>query len=631
MSLCIRRCYTARPKTIPKFRPTENGRGGAASLDISFFFCSSSSCSLAQHLDAGLSFCCVTKARQARKPTKKQIHRQRRRRRRLRYWYYCHSRTTDSDCHYSSSTTSHSRQNKAKQNVVVQAAVVAATICLKAMEYPATTTTARVSMNVMQTPPRTPTQSQKHDDYSNKNSNSGSSSDGADVGVLEHPVDALKQKQQYNQQIIALENDRSKLMVLYHAATCPYEGVPGNSKMATDRNTSGSGNQDGSPASSNNTFATSCCPTHPHCCASKRLFGHMITCVRGNMCDVPGCQHARSVWKHYRKCPHRIIAQCGLCNAVPQAYNSKTLCERFRASNSTNSARTTKNLNASISGSGGGTGGGISRSSYSSTRNHQEQRRQFTTPTFQVDRNQNVPAADDGRQQLQYHQHHQHYHQTDEEGQLYSSDMLFQGDEKIVGMLPPAYHRDSVSGNYDTPLGSSTNSNRPDSSRIVTPDSTTEDHNNKYGRESYHHNGNEKRIQTAVFRGEQFDDGGMNQQNSQRSWRIQKGRTSSIAARGEYYAIDSATVPPDEQEERASYTHQRSVSSSVTPSTGKQRGRNFLSKMNPRSSRRGVNSTKDQYSAQETDHHNSSYQEEYSSSNQQQQSRMRGPLRRFAV
>jgi len=516
------------------------------------------------------------------------------------------------------------------------------------MEYPANfaatpktppPTTTRVSMN-MQTPPRTSTRRQKYDDC-NDSSSSAVVGLGVGVGVVEHSIDARQQQQQrqYNQQMIALENDRSKLMVLYHAATCPYEGVPvpGNSKTTTDRITSGSGSQDCSRASSNNTFATACCPTQPHCCASKRLFGHMITCVRANMCDVPGCQHARSVWKHYRKCPHRTIAQCGLCNAVPQAYNSKTLCERFRTSNSSNSARTMKNLHGSIGGSGSGSGGGSdsrnSRSTFSSTRNHQQQRRQFTTPTFQIDRNQNVPAAGDGRhsQQLQYHQHQQHYHQTHEEGQLYSSDMLLQGDEKIVGMWPAEHNRGSANGDDGTPLGSTSNSNRQASSRIVTPDSTTDDRNNRYGRERNHHTGNEKQMQTAIFGGEQFDDGGKNQQNSQRSWRIQRGRTSSIAARGEYYAIDSTTAPPDEQEERARYIHQQSLSSSTTPSTGKQRGRNFLSKMNPRSSRRGVNSTKDPYAAQEADHHNSSYQEGYSSSNQHQQSRMRGPLRRFVV
>ena len=445
--------------------------------------------------------------------------------------------------------------------------------------------------------------------------------------------------------MVALENDRSKLMVLYHAATCPYEGVPGYSKTTnTDRSTGGIGSQDGSRASSDNTFSATCCPTHPHCCAAKRLFGHMITCVRANMCDVPGCQHARSVWKHYRKCPHRIIAQCGLCNAVPQAYSSKTLCERFRASNGSNGARTMKNYltgstggSGSGSGSGGGGDGRNSRGSYSQTssRNNQQQhqqRRQFTTPTFQVDRNQNVQDAGDGRQHLQYYQHQQHYHQTDEGGQLYSSDMLFQqGDEKIVGMWPAEHRSGSANGNDGTPLGSASNSNRLAGSRIVTPDSTTDDHNNSYGRDSYQRTGNEKQMQTVVFGGERLVDGGKNQHNNQRSWRIQKSRISSIASRGEYYAVDSAAAPQDEQEERARYDHEKSLPSSTAPSTGKQRGRNFLAKMNPRSSRRDANFAKDPYAAQETDQRNSSYQEEYSSSNQQHESRMRGPLRRFAV
>jgi TAZ zinc finger len=135
-----------------------------------------------------------------------------------------------------------------------------------------------------------------------------------------------KTKQQQQQQAdFQLEMDRSKLVVLHHAATCPFEGVP------TSRDTS---------VGAAGALGGCGCPTQIHCCAAKRLFGHMITCTKSGsgLCDVPGCHHARSVWKHYRKCPHPIHAQCELCNAVPHAYNPKSLCTRFRTSNSSTSS-----------------------------------------------------------------------------------------------------------------------------------------------------------------------------------------------------------------------------------------------------------------------------------------------------
>jgi hypothetical protein len=97
-----------------------------------------------------------------------------------------------------------------------------------------------------------------------------------------------------------LERNRSKLQILYHAATCPCEDLR---------------------------YGNNVCTHMVHCCAAKRLFQHIITCTQTD-CDVPGCRHSRSVWKHYRKC--RQSTSCGVCSAVPHLYTSKALCRRFR-------------------------------------------------------------------------------------------------------------------------------------------------------------------------------------------------------------------------------------------------------------------------------------------------------------
>lgn len=109
-----------------------------------------------------------------------------------------------------------------------------------------------------------------------------------------------------------ISRHRSKLRVLYHAATCPCDGV-------------------------------SDCPSGiVHCCASKRVFAHIISCTVGNDCDVPGCQHSRRVWRHYRKCRRNrercvnentdslTSTNCDICSAVPEIHDALILCNRFR-------------------------------------------------------------------------------------------------------------------------------------------------------------------------------------------------------------------------------------------------------------------------------------------------------------
>lgn len=109
---------------------------------------------------------------------------------------------------------------------------------------------------------------------------------------------------------------RSKLQILYHAATCPCEQL------------------------------SYCSGGVLHCSASKRLFAHIITCTEGNDCLVPGCQHSRTVWRHYRNCrrdrnkhldgnsesSHNRI--CDICSAVPLPHNGLILCDRFRTASS---------------------------------------------------------------------------------------------------------------------------------------------------------------------------------------------------------------------------------------------------------------------------------------------------------
>lgn len=109
-----------------------------------------------------------------------------------------------------------------------------------------------------------------------------------------------------------ISRHRSKLRVLYHAATCPCEKL-------------------------------SFCPAGVvHCCASKRVFAHITTCTSGNDCDVPGCQHSKRVWNHYLQCRRNIERSmhrdarsstnktCDICSAVPVCHDKLILCNRFR-------------------------------------------------------------------------------------------------------------------------------------------------------------------------------------------------------------------------------------------------------------------------------------------------------------
>mmetsp|Transcript_3624 Transcript_3624/g.7919 ORF Transcript_3624/g.7919 Transcript_3624/m.7919 type:complete len:259 (-) Transcript_3624:75-851(-) len=108
---------------------------------------------------------------------------------------------------------------------------------------------------------------------------------------------------------------RSKLRILYHAATCSCDEL-------------------------------SDCPAGVvHCCASKRVFAHISTCTAGHECDVPGCQHSRIIWGHYRICRKNrkgsILPDgnalghyhCGICSAVPLHHDAITFCSRFRTTN----------------------------------------------------------------------------------------------------------------------------------------------------------------------------------------------------------------------------------------------------------------------------------------------------------
>lgn len=109
---------------------------------------------------------------------------------------------------------------------------------------------------------------------------------------------------------------RSKLRVLYHAVTCPSDEL------------------------------SFCSAGVVHCCASKRLFAHIITCTAGNDCDVPGCQHSRRVLRHDRKCGRNgesyLVANtdsssnrnCDICSAVPIIHDASTICKRFRTATS---------------------------------------------------------------------------------------------------------------------------------------------------------------------------------------------------------------------------------------------------------------------------------------------------------
>ena len=110
--------------------------------------------------------------------------------------------------------------------------------------------------------------------------------------------------QEHSQQQFHEENcyDRSKLKILYHAATCPSESLE--------------------------------CPSGVvHCCPSKRLFAHIIACNATTECGVPGCTHSRKLWKHYRNCSRNSEKNhhaCQICSVVPVPYDPKNFCRRFR-------------------------------------------------------------------------------------------------------------------------------------------------------------------------------------------------------------------------------------------------------------------------------------------------------------
>ena len=114
-----------------------------------------------------------------------------------------------------------------------------------------------------------------------------------------------------------ISRHRSKLRVLYHAATCPCN-------------------------------KSSRCPSGVvHCCASKRLFEHIVTCTFGDDCDVPGCQHSRRVWMHYRTCRNANNASfttktCDICSAVPIRHDALLLCDRFQTEKSLCKRATTR-------------------------------------------------------------------------------------------------------------------------------------------------------------------------------------------------------------------------------------------------------------------------------------------------
>lgn len=96
-----------------------------------------------------------------------------------------------------------------------------------------------------------------------------------------------------------IESKRGLLTKLHHAAYCQHEGYTKDTLCSTD----------------------------PLCCASKRLFEHMSTCVDEGRCGVPCCKGSRRVWRHYRKCRH--VKACPLCSALPSAYTPAGLAPRF--------------------------------------------------------------------------------------------------------------------------------------------------------------------------------------------------------------------------------------------------------------------------------------------------------------
>ena len=81
-----------------------------------------------------------------------------------------------------------------------------------------------------------------------------------------------------------LEQQRRKLLSLYHATTC----------TADDNNK---------------------CSDFSYCQAMKRVYDHVVNCrAKVSKCTVPGCNKFRSVWGHYRRCEDNA---CPLCSVLP--------------------------------------------------------------------------------------------------------------------------------------------------------------------------------------------------------------------------------------------------------------------------------------------------------------------------
>jgi hypothetical protein len=141
------------------------------------------------------------------------------------------------------------------------------------------------------------------------------------------------QQQQQQQQQQQLERNRSKLCILYHAATCPYQDD--NYQYRNDSNNFSFSNCINTSKNAQSQHRpSSCCPMERRCCAAKRLLAHIHGCYcnNGNHCVVPGCKHSRAVWKHYRKCRYNTPQQhaaCSICSVVPTPYNPASFCAQF--------------------------------------------------------------------------------------------------------------------------------------------------------------------------------------------------------------------------------------------------------------------------------------------------------------
>ena len=155
---------------------------------------------------------------------------------------------------------------------------------------------------------------------------------GPKGGVPTYTIDNNDDNSDFN---LDVSRHRSKLRVLYHAATCLCDEL-------------------------------SYCPAGVnHCCASKRVFAHIIICAAGDDCDIPGCQHSKRVWRHYRKCRRNgergadtnsdssSKRNCDICSAVPMSHDAIILCKRFRTATSlsqcdTHNATSGENADANV-------------------------------------------------------------------------------------------------------------------------------------------------------------------------------------------------------------------------------------------------------------------------------------------